>query len=431
MRKGFRTAAAMILIAVMLCGTAGCAKSGNGDDRIIKAKAADLMKGVTPGEVTVDAAPSDFGASVNDFSLRLFRESNKAAKDGENTLVSPLSVLLALSMTANGAQAETLTQMEAVLGMPVDKLNEFAYSYMHSLPKDRKFYGALSIADSIWFKADPDFTADRDFLQTNADYYDAQIYSAPFDGKTLKDINKWVKDKTDGMIPTILDSIPESAIMYLINAMAFDAEWRDVYKDYQVQDGIFTTAGGTDKRVPFMYSEVRSYLEDEGAVGFLRYYKGGRYAFAALLPNEGKTPAEYLETLTGEHLSDMLANVQNCKVATALPKFKTEYSVEMSGILQSMGMTQAFDMENADFGKMGTVPPDRNISIGRVLHKTVIEVTERGTRAGAATVVEMLDGTAAMPEERKEVYLNRPFIYMLIDCDAGIPFFIGVMNDPQ
>ncbi|MBO7634286.1 MAG: hypothetical protein J6S72_07885, partial [Lachnospiraceae bacterium] len=162
MRKGFRTAAAMIMIAAMLCGMAGC-KSGG--DNVKSVKAADLMKGVTPGEVTVDAAPSDFGAAVNDFSLRLFRESNKTAKDGENILVSPLSVLLALSMTANGAQAETLTQMEAVLGMPVDKLNEFAYSYMHSLPEDRKFYGALSIADSIWFKADPDFTADRDFLQ--------------------------------------------------------------------------------------------------------------------------------------------------------------------------------------------------------------------------------------------------------------------------
>ena len=62
-------------------------------------------------------------------------------------------------------------------------------------------------------------------------------------------------------------------------------------------------------------------------------------------------------------------------------------------------------------------------------HKTFISVGEKGTKAGAATVVEMADGAAVEPQEPKEVYLDRPFVYMLIDCENNIPFFIGTMMD--
>jgi len=100
----------------------------------------------------------------------------------------------------------------------------------------------------------------------------------------------------------------------------------------------------------------------------------------------------------------------------------------MAEILKGMGMTEAFDMYNADFEGLGTSTAG-NIYISRVLHKTFISVGEKGTKAGAATVVEMADGAAAEPQEPKEVYLDRPFVYMLIDCENNIPFFIGTMMD--
>ena len=428
MRRSIKVTASLLMIAIMMCSMVGCASD------VESRKAANLMEGVTAKAVDVSKKTAEYSAEVTDFAVRLYNACNAAANAGENTLVSPLSVLLALSMTANGAQDETLAQMEEVLGMPAGTLNEFAYAFLNSLPDDPGFFGELESANSIWFTADPKFHVNRDFLQLNADYYNADIYAALFDDSTVKDINNWVNNKTKGMIPSVLDNIPDDAIMYLINALAFDAEWMNIYNERQIHDDSFTTASGEQKQVPFMLGKEYDYLEDDKATGFVKYYKGKRYAFAAILPNEGITPAEYLNSLSGEHLSEMLTDRENCEVLTSLPKFKTEYSLEMSGILKSMGMPLAFDDAKADFYKIGTLDyDDYRIYISRVLHKTYIEVDEKGTKAGAATVVEMMATTSALIEkpQPKEVYLTRPFIYMLIDCESNIPFFIGVMNNPD
>ncbi len=428
MRRSIKVMASLLMIAIMMCSMVGCASD------VESRKAANLMEGVTAKAVDVSKKTAEYSAEVTDFAVRLYNACNATANAGENTLVSPLSVLLALSMTANGAQDETLAQMEEVLGMPAGTLNEFAHAFLNSLPDDPGFFGELESANSIWFTADPKFHVNRDFLQLNADYYNADIYAALFDDSTVKDINNWVNNKTKGMIPSVLDSIPDDAIMYLINALAFDAEWMNIYNERQIHDDSFTTASGEQKQVPFMLGKEYDYLEDDKATGFVKYYKGKRYAFAAILPNEGITPAEYLNSLSGEHLSEMLIDRENCEVLTSLPKFKTEYSLEMSGILKSMGMPLAFDDTKADFYKIGTLDyDDYRIYISRVLHKTYIEVDEKGTKAGAATVVEMMATTSALIEkpQPKEVYLTRPFIYMLIDCESNIPFFIGVMNNPD
>ena len=387
----------------------------------------DLMDGIKPRGNTGDAADltdvSD--AAVTDFAIRLFKES---MADGENTLISPLSVLVALSMTANGADNETLSQMEAVLGMPIDQLNTWISTYMANLPEEEKY--KLSLANSIWFTDDERFTVNQDFLQTNADYYGADIYRAPFDDDTCKDINKWVKDNTDGLIKNILDQIPKEAVMYLINALAFDAEWQDIYFESQVREGEFTTENGEKRNVDMMYSEENKYLEDKHATGFIKYYKDRKYAFAALLPKEGTTVSEYIASLDGEHLNDLLTNAKSAFVNTSIPKFETEYDVEMSAVLSGMGMPDAFSGSTADFSKLGHSTAG-NIFINRVLHKTFISVDERGTKAGAATVVEMNDECALIIEDPKQVFLDRPFVYMLIDCETNLPFFIGTMMDVE
>ena len=130
-------------------------------------------------------------------------------------------------MTANGAANETLSQMEEVLGkdIPLEELNEYLYYYVNNLPSEEK--SKLNIANSIWFRDDEDrLTVEKDFLQKNADYYNAAIYKSPFDDQTLQDINYWVKTNTDGMIDKILEKIDDDSIMYLINAIVFDAEWK-------------------------------------------------------------------------------------------------------------------------------------------------------------------------------------------------------------
>lgn len=386
--------------------------------------AEDLMKGIEANPVTEVADLRENSAAVADFAVRLFQNS---MVEGESTLVSPLSVLCALAMTANGAEGETLAQMEETLGLDVDTLNGWLYTYMARLPREET--AKLNLANSIWFTNDESFTVEQDFLQTNADYYGADIYSAPFDDSTLKDINNWVSDHTDGMIPEILNELPEETVMCLVNALAFDAEWADIYTERQVREGTFTTEHGKIREVDMMHCVEYAYLEDENATGFMKYYKGGDYAFAALLPDEGISVADYAATLTGEGLWRMLLSVSKEKVITAMPKFETETALELNEVLQNMGITDAFDWRVADLSGLGTSTIE-NLEIEKVFHKTFITVDEKGTKAGAATAVAVEPGDSAMPEEPKEVILDRPFLYMLIDCKTNTPFFIGSMMDP-
>ena len=406
---------ALLLAIILVFGLTACSQ----------VSADDLMKDVSAKNVDVLPDMDVGAAAAADFGVRLFQTS---MEEGKNTLISPLSVLYALAMTANGADGETLAQMEKVLGMDCDTLNSYMLAYLDLLPKAKDY--KLSLANSIWFKDDPDFVVEQSFLQTNADYYGADAYKAAFDEATRNDINNWVKEHTDDMIPEIINEIPDEAIMYLVNALAFDAKWDIEYEYYQIREGRFTTEDGKRQDVDMMHSEEHTYLEDDMATGFTKYYKDRRYAFVAMLPNEGVTVSQYVESLTGKHLRDLLSNPQDVTVFATMPKFETEYGIEMSEVLQEMGMVDAFDWQVADFSRLGTYNADgMNICINRVLHKTFISVSEQGTKAGAATAVELVAEGAMEIEEFKEVILDRPFVYMLIDCETNLPFFIGTMMD--
>lgn len=384
--------------------------------------AEDLTNGIQPNEVDVPGELTQGNVAATDFALRLFCASSE---EGKNTLLSPLSVLSALAMTANGSEEETLREMEEVLGMTTEELNGYLHTYMKSLPQGEGY--KLHLANSAWFRDDGSFAVSEDFLQTNVDYYSAEIYRVPFDEKTCDEINAWVKKHTDGMIPEILQQLPPEAVMCLVNALAFEAEWSAPYEDVQVRDGVFTREDGTEQAATFMYSQEGAYLADEKATGFMKYYKDGKYAFVAPLPNEDVSVAEYLASLDGERLHTMLAQPQSETVFSSIPKFAVEYGAQLSEVLSGMGMSDAFDPERADFSGLGTSNRG-NVYISQVLHKTFISVAEKGTKAGAATAV-LMDAGAAPIEDPKEVYLDRPFIYMLVDCENGMPLFIGTMMD--
>lgn len=413
----FVAAAAVLYIVVAAIG-----------NRPVTVEAVDLMKGVHPQRVEEVEDLGENSTEVTDFGIRLFQVTQKS---GENTLLSPLSVISALAMTANGAEGETRTQMEAVLGLSTEELNGYMYTYMSQLPKSETCQ--LQLANSIWFTDAETFRVEKDFLQINANYYGADIYQRKFDRQAVDEINLWVSQKTEKMIPEILDKIPNEAVMYLVNALAFEAEWSSIYKEHQVHDRIFTMEDGTQRNVELMYSDEYTYLEDKLAVGFLKYYKEGKYAFVALLPKEGVSVAEYVASLSGEGLQSLFAKASEERVYTAIPKFEEEYNVELSQVLTDMGMSNAFDVDEADFSKLGQdTRPGWNIYISRVLHKTYIQVGEQGTKAGAATVVEMAAGGASGPvEEPKEVILDRPFVYMLVDTENKLPFFIGTLMDVE
>lgn len=403
------TLSLLMIMILILTGT-GCSKK-------VVADGDDLMKDITPGTVSkIDAYNEEDTLTAMNFSLELFK-MNESAK---NTLVSPISILTALSMTANGAKENTREQMEEVFGLSPDTLNQLLNLYIRKLPDEKKL--KVSMANSIWFRKGGRIEVLPDFLQTNANYYGAKIYRSAFDQSTLTAINDWVDIETDGMIKDILDEIPDEAVMYLINALSFEAEWEKIYAENEISVGEFTAEDGMKQNVDMMYGEETRYLKDTKATGFIKNYAEGSFAFVALLPDEGTSVSEYLQSLTGESLQNLMKNAENTTVFTMMPKFKSEYSVEMSEILKEMGMADAFDENLADLSGIGT-SPEGNLFISRVIHKTAIEVNEKGTKAGAATVVEVAPTSAAM--ETYSVKLDRPFIYLIIDTESYLPLFIG------
>ncbi len=406
----------LFLCSILLLALTACADGKSGVTDLTKDYPPSTEQSGTEAELAA-AAPV-----IRDLSLRLFAN----CAEEENALLSPVSVLTALAMTANGAAGETAAQMEGFFGADTETLNR-AFSVL--LAKTEETDSPLSIADSIWLKEDEAFRAEPDFLQKNADLYRASVFSAPFDAKSCQAINAWVKEKTQGMIPGILDEIPENAVMYLINAVAFEAKWQQPYKKGQIRDGLFHTADGEEETVSFLYSEENLYLDDGKARGFLKYYKDEGYAFLALLPNEDVPLADYVAGLDGASFARCLEEARRIKVNAALPKFENDYGTELSEMLAGMGMPDAFDPDRADFSALGSYRQgEENIYINRVLHKSYICVDEQGTKAAAVTAVENATESAEIEEESQTVILDRPFLYMILDTENDLPIFIGTVT---
>lgn len=358
----------------------------------------------------------DEGSDTYDFALDLLRES----ADEKNALVSPLSVLSALAMAENGADGETLAQMERVTGMGADELTDLLQAY-GTLVDD----GPLSVANSIWLRDSDGLAVEDDFLETCGGRLGAQVFSAPFDDSTVADVNAWVSEKTNEMIPEMLNQISDDAQVLLVNALAFEGGWEDPFDSALVSPDTFTCEDGTEQDVTMMHSAEGSYLEGELATGFVKPYEGYDYAFVGLLPAEGVSVGELLASLDGDALEELLTPVAGAGAEIGLPKFTASYEAELADALRELGMTDAFDAELADFSRMDS-SEQGPLYVGGVLHKTFVDVNEEGTRAAAATTVSM-DGAAAPggPVEYHEVILDRPFVYLIMDLRCDLPVFIG------
>lgn len=397
-------ALSLLLLVSLLLGLCGCGSQAEPEDvlatlppQISPMSCVDLLSGLSPRTVEARTPDTALSAAMGEFAVSLLQHSFTA---GENTVLSPYSLYLALSMAANGADGDTLAQMEAILGLPVPALNAYLLSLQKQGGKE------LLSANSLWIRQD--FPVKEDFLQSLADHYETQAYSAPFTDSTLEEINRWIEGKTDGQIPGALDKIDPDAMMYLINALSFRGAWKSPYSTDRIMDGTFLGSRG-EETAEFMGAKEGIYLEDALATGFMKEYEGGRYSFLALLPNEGVSLEDYIASLSGDSLSRTLAQAQYCSVNTMVPKLRLECSLEAAEVLDAMGMKEAFTM-NADFSR---IEPEKLLYISRILHKTTLTVDEAGTEAGAVTVEEFALKNSPMRE--KSVVLNRPFLMGIYD----------------
>lgn len=404
-----------VLLAVSICFCAsGCKWSS----------VTDLMQGVTPSDKQSYVADDVNVMKENQmrFSLELFKVCSRADK-GNNQLISPLSVYIALSMVANGAGGDTQKEITAMLGASSESVSAYLKAYIESLPVSDGY--KAEIANSVWLRDDSDRLKVKEaFLQKTADYFGAGVYKAPFDNSTVKAMNDWVKDNTDGMIDKITEGISDDAVVFLINALVFDAEWQKTYERSMVENGVFHSYDNKIKNTTIMYSKEGCFLKSKNATGFKKDYKDGKYSFVGILPNEGVNIYDFIES--GE-ITEVLSSETQESVFVGIPQFGYDYSISMNNILKGMGMSSAFSSSKADFKNMATSSRG-NIFISDVLHKTHIEVGEEGTKAAAVTKVEFED-VSAMVITGNSVVLNRPFVYMIMDNSNNLPLFMGTVTD--
>ncbi len=391
---------------------------------------ADINEPMAMGKRT----DTEFAAAEMNLGVELLKKCfDPTDENKKNSLISPLSISAALAMTANGADGETFSEMEKVLGsgLTIDQLNDYMAYYFQTLPDGER--EKLYVADSIWFRDAPTFKVYDEFLNKNVKYYGSQLYKCPFDDTTVNDVNSWVNENTRGMIPSLLQKhqLSPLTMMMLINTLYFECDWADPYE--VAYDGIFTDYNGNEHNIKTMYSEEAHYYDLGDADAFDKPFAGGNYKFVGILPHDDDI-VKYVNSLDAKKLAEGLSEYEDpetIELHVMIPKFKYSYNASLKKILPELGMEQAFDPTKADFSKINDLSVDGALPlyIDDVLHKTRIEVCEKGVKAAAVTAVMMACG-AAMPEPKKKVYieLDRPFVYMILDQN-NVPVFIGAASE--
>lgn len=448
-----KLSAVILISSILLSMGPGCSKKSKTDSGIA------TIKGNGSGDAVYELVSSknsrskskdeELKKAYSEFVVGMVNRCAEGSGD-ENFLVSTDSVLFALEMTAAGADGETLDQMLSTLMPGVDKEDAllFAVDRMDQIKSSQ-----LKIANSVWLNDDVKGAFYSDYLTYVEKNFDAKIAAIPFDKSGVKRVNSWVEDNTNGMIPELIDELSTDDVMVLINALAFDAKWKKTFEEKDIKDLNFRRADGSSERCRFLCgSDDVTFLHNENAYGFYKPYEGGKYAFMVMLPGKTKDDFGIYDSLddllsgntTSKHsdgddgitydinsfVSRMTAedywafwNSSNSDdVDYKFPEFTSEYSTSLSGILQDMGMEDAFDPSAADFGNMSDLKP---LSISDVIHSTKIEVNATGTRASASTGVIMEHNSVVM---KREVICDRPFAYAIVDLETGLPLFFGTVT---
>jgi serine protease inhibitor len=366
----------------------------------------------------------------NAFGFDFFRKVNAYSDGNINLMVSPLSVSMALGMTRNGARGTTQDGMTHALGfgnLTNQEINE-SYKYILQTLTGLDPKVKLSIANSIWYRNT--FAVEQPFITANQNYFDASVTPLDFtDPDAVGTINSWVNEKTNQLIPTIIDQIPAEAVMYLINAVYFKGQWKYQFKTSETQLKPFHLADNSGIQAQSMVQHATiSYLQGTGFSAVDLPYNQGNFTMMILLPDADKTVNDVVNQLTKENWETWGAQFSNHDIQLQLPKFKYKYDEKaMKPILSDMGMELAFDPFNADFTGINS---NGGLYISDVKHKTFIETNEEGTEAAAVTSVEM-SNTSVGPDQPIYFTIDRPFVYFILEKSSGTILFIGTVMNPN
>ena len=381
----------------------------------------------------------DLEGTINDFGFSMLNQLDK----GENIMISPYSIMMAMSMLDNAADGETKAELEKVLGIAdLDKWNEEFSTYFKTYlnqddtnqdSEEQKL--VLRTTNSIW-KNDTYYSFDSEvqtkYLNLMKDLYGAEGLSMDFAKSNPKDqINSWVEEKTEGMIKNLIqEPIEKDVENVLVNALYFSGKWQTEFEQNATKENAeFFGKTGTTK-VDMMRNSCGNYKyveKDMLAVAEFPFQDGDMVMDVVLAKEDASTIEEFNKLSNKEKTALFLevSGSEEEKLNVSLPKFKMTYGTkDIKNQLQQMGITSVFTEEVQLPGLKGDNL--ENICVSDVLHQTIIEVAERGVKAGAATGIIF---KPIAPSKVTEFNVNKPFVYVIRDTKTNMIYFVGQIED--
>jgi serpin B len=366
----------------------------------------------------------------NKFSMNFLKTVNEGNQSGNSFVFSPLSITYVLGMVNDGSTGTTEKELEETLGFHsggIKAVNEYCKNLIENLPKADKNV-TLDIANAIFLNKR--YSLKEQFRQDMKRYYDAQAEALDFGSpETLKHINGWCKEKTNGMIPSIIENVDVKMVSYLLNAIYFKADWAAKFDPKNTRNETFTTERG-GKEMPMMHQDVYiSYLKNETFSAVRIPYGNQMWSMTVMLPEEGKTTDDVINLLAQDDWKEFDNSLyQPYEVNLSLPRFETSSSTDdMAGglisLLKKMGIRKVFDKENMEIVNIANTP----LYIGMMRQKAAIKVNEKGSEAAAVTVAGMLN-TAVEEFPKADFHANRPFVYVISEASSGVILFVGKFN---
>ena len=364
----------------------------------------------------------------NDFACNLLRAIYEQQQGGGSFIMSPISVSYMLGMLNDGAEGETQRQITDVLGLDgsPQKINQHFKKIMNEASSVDSTV-TIKIANSININSARGYRLIPKYKENMQKFYDAQIDAFPFtDDRNVDIINNWCNTHTDGMIPKILDSLDPYAAMYLLNAVFFKASWTDKFDPNNTRNKIFTKQDGTLLEHKMMNVAIKAAYGSNNLCKMLCLpYGNGSYSMYVLLPHEGKTVGDIIQSLSAQQLAQQRTKemtIQNVDIE--MPRFTTESKTHLEQVLSSMGMPLAFHYLAAQFSKM---IEDEELWVSMMMQKAKIEVNEKGTKASAVTIAKGVTKSLMGGNRTSyvEFHATRPFVYYIIDNSTGTIYFMG------
>lgn len=375
-------------------------------------------------ELSLSSDELQQASADNTFTFSLFKEVAGENTNGANLFVSPLSVSMALGMTSNGANGETLKAIDSTLnftGFSQDAINSYYNKLVTELPKlDPNT--TLKISNSIWY--DQKFSVLPQFIQTDSTYFHAAVQPLDFTSKSaVTTINNWVSDQTNGKIKQLLNSIQPSEVMYLVNAIYFKSTWLTKFDPSKTQKMAFNIVGNSPVQADFMQGKVKfnTLLQDNVRIVELPY-SNSKYSMVIVMPVSGDKLSDVVANLNSAQWQTWMSNLRSDdSMVLQMPKFQFSYGVTLNDALKALGMSIAFG-DAADFTRINA---NGMLSISQVKHKAYIAVDEEGTEAAAATSVGIQPTDAPEP-----LTIDHPFLFVIREMKTGLILFAGTVNNP-